>query len=140
MERNRYIHVYNRKTFSLEKLAQSISFLKDAAGFEPDMVIMDGSPRFEVTEDWEIEGLLKMAAEWDAELWTSSNTHREGQEMDERGVPTGVARFDDSVSVIVNLEPESEHVKVRILKEHGSTELAQVQMELDPKTLLLRWR
>ena len=140
MERNRYIHVYNRKTFSLEKLEQSVAFLKDAAGFEPDMVIMDGSPRFEVTEQWEIEGLLKMAAEWKAELWTSSNTHREGQEMDERGVPVGVAKFDDDLSVIVNLVPESDHVKVKIVKEHGSTEPAQVQIELDPNTLLLRWR
>jgi hypothetical protein len=42
--------------------------------------------------------------------------------------------------VIVNLESESDHVKVKILKEHGSTEPAQVQIELDPKTLLLRWR
>ena len=106
MERNRYIHVYNRKTFSLEKLEQSVGFLRDAAGFEPDMVIMDGSPRYEVTEPWEIEGLKKMAAEWKAELWTSSNTHRDGQKMDDRGVPAGVARFDDELSVIINLEPE----------------------------------
>jgi hypothetical protein len=140
MERNRYIHVYNRKTFSLEKLEQSVAFLKDAAGFEPDMVIMDGTPRFEVTEAWEIEGLKKMAAEWKAEVWTSSNTHREGQEMDARGVPTGVAQFDDNLSVIINLVPDSDHVKVKIVKEHGSTEPAQVQIELDPKTLLLRWR
>ncbi len=140
MERNRYIHVYNRKTFSVEKLQQSVEFLKDAAGFEPDMVIMDGTPRFENTEEWEIEEIKKLAAGWGAELWTSSNTHREGQEMDDRGVPAPVSRFDGHLSVIVNLEPESDHIKVRILKEHGSTELPQVQMELDPKTLLLRWR
>mgnify|MGYP001820463550 FL=1 len=140
MERNRYIHVYNRKTFSLEKLEQSVAFLKDAAGFEPDIVIMDGTPRFEVTEEWEIQGLLKLAAEWKAEVWTSSNTHREGQEMDARGVPTGVAKFDEHLSVIINLVPESDHIKVKIVKEHGSTEPAQVQIELDPKTLLLRWR
>ena len=140
MERNRYIHVYNRKTFSVEKLQQSVEFLKDAAGFEPDMVIMDGTPRFEKSEEWEIQGIIKLAVEWGAELWTSSNTHREDQEMDDRGVPAAVSRFDDHLSVIINLEPESDHVKVKILKEHGSTELPQVQMELDPKTLLLRWR
>ena len=140
MERNRYIHVYNRDSFSLEKLEQSVAFLKDAAGFVPDMVILDGTPRFESTEEWEIQGVKKMAAEWGAELWTSSNIHREGQESDARGVPNTVARFDDEISVIINLEPESDHVKVKILKEHGSTEPAQVQIELDPKTLLLRWR
>ncbi len=140
MERNRYIHVYNRDSFSLEKLEQSVAFLKDAAGFVPDMVILDGTPRFETTEEWEIQGVKKMAAEWGAEIWTSSNIHREGQESDARGVPNTVARFDGEISVIINLEPESDHVKVKILKEHGSTEPAQVQIELDPKTLLLRWR
>mgnify|MGYP001821276200 CR=1 FL=1 len=140
MERNRYIHVFNRKTFSLEKLEQSVAFLKDAADFVPDMVIMDGTPRFENTEQWEIDGLLKLAAEWNAEVWTSSNTHREGQEMDARGVPRSVANFDNDLSVIINLEPDSDHIKVRIIKEHGSSEPAQVQIELDPTTLLLRWR
>jgi hypothetical protein len=140
MERNRYIHVYNRDSFSLEKLEQSVAFLKDAAGFVPDMVILDGTPRFENTEEWEIQGVKKMAAEWGAEIWTSSNIHREGQEYDARGVPNTVGRFDDEISVIINLEPDSDHVKVKILKEHGSTEPAQVQIELDPKTLLLRWR
>ena len=75
-----------------------------------------------------------------AEVWASSNTHREGQEMDERGVPVEVARFDDHLSVIINLETDADRVKVRITKEHRSTEPAQVQIELDPKTLLLRWR
>lgn len=140
MERNRHILVYNRKMFSLEKLEQSVAFLKDAANFEPDMVIMDGTPRFEKTEPWEIEGIRKLAAEWGAEIWTSSIAHREGMEYDDRGVPTKVARFDDDLAVIVHLEPESDHIKVKICKEHGSEEIAQVQMELDPATMLLRWR
>jgi hypothetical protein len=140
MERNRHIHVYNRKLFSLEKLEQSAAFLKDAAGFEPDMVIMDGTPRFESTEEWEMEGLKKLAADWGAELWTSSNTHREGQEADERGVPTSVARFDEHLSVIIRLKADNGQIRVQILKEHGSAELPQVTIELDPQTLLLRWR
>ena len=60
--------------------------------------------------------------------------------MDDRGVPVAVARFDDDLSVIINLVTESDHVKVSIVKEHRNTEPAQVQIELDPKTLLLRWR
>ncbi len=140
MERNRQILVYNRKSFSLEKLAESVAFLKDATGFEPDMVILDGTPRFESTEEWELEGVKKMGADWGAEIWASSNTHREGQEMDDRGVPTDVARFEDHVNVIVALCPESEHIKVNTIKEHGSEDIAQVSLELDPRTMLLRWR
>jgi hypothetical protein len=140
MERNRQILVYNRKLFSLEKLEQSVAFLKETTGFEPEMVILDGTPRFENTEEWEIEGVKKLGAGWGAEVWASSNTHREGQEMDSRGVPLSVARFEEHLNVIVALCPESEHIKVNTIKEHGSEDIAQISLELDPRTMLLRWR
>ncbi|PID79893.1 hypothetical protein CSA17_00845 [bacterium DOLJORAL78_65_58] len=140
MERHRQILVYNRKNFSLEKLEQSVAFLKDATGFSPDMVILDGTPRFENSEEWEIEGVRKLAAEWKAEIWTSSNTHREGQELDERGVPSTVARFDDFLSVMIQLCPESSHIKVNVIKEHENPDIPQISLELDPATMLLRWR
>ena len=140
MERNRHILVYNRKQFSLEKLEESAAFLKDAAGFVPDMVIMDGTPRFENTEQWEIEGIRRLAGEWNAEIWTSSNTHREGQEMDDRSVPSTVARFDPLIDVIVHLCPDGQQIKVKISKEHANENIAEVQMGLDPATMLLRWR
>ncbi len=140
MERHRQIMVFNRKLFSLEKLEESVAFLTETTGFKPDMVILDGTPRYESTEEWEIEGAKKLAASWGAELWTSSNTHREGQEMDDRGVPTSVARFEDHLNVIVALCPENEHIKVNTLKEHNNKDIAQISLELDPRTMLLRWR
>ncbi len=140
LERNRHILVYNRKTLSLDKLRQSADFLRDAVHFSPDVVIMDGTPRFDHSETWEIEGLCELAREWDAEIWTSSRLYREGQTCDERGVPSEVAQFDDQISVIIQLEPQDDHVRVRLLKDHDRTEIPELNMELDPKTLLLRWR
>ena len=140
MERNRHILVYNRDFFSLEKLEQSVAFLADATGFTPDMVIMDGTPRFENTEQWEIDGVRKLAAEWKAEIWTSAVLHREDQVLDERGVPEEVANFDSDLDVIIHLCPKGERIKVKITKEHQNDAVAQVQMELDPQTRLLRWR
>ncbi len=140
MERNRHILVYKPEVFSLEKLEQSVGFLTEAAGFVPDMVIMDGTPRFESTERWEIEGVRKLAAEWKAEIWTSDVLHREDQELDERGVPATVARYDDDLDVIIHLRPEGERIRLEIVKEHQTDDVAQVRMELDPRTRLLRWR
>ena len=140
MERGRHILVYNRDMFSLEKLEQSVAFLAESTGFAPDMVVMDGTPRFESTEQWEIEGLQKLAKRWQAEIWTSANTHREGQKMDDRGVPEAVTRYADHLGVIVNLCPEGNLIKVRIPKDHAGKEVTDLQMELDPATSLLRWR
>jgi len=140
MERNRQIQVYNRKTFSVEKLEQAVGFLEDAMGFSPDMVVMDGTPRFEHSEEWELDNIKELMNKWEAEWWASSSTHREGQEVDDRGVPEDVARFDDKLSVIVNLVPENDHTKVVLVKEHNNPEIAKVQLEVDPSTMLLRWR
>ncbi|MCK4414794.1 MAG: hypothetical protein KAY32_14765 [Candidatus Eisenbacteria sp.] len=140
VERNRHILVYNRKQFSLEKLERSVGFLRQSTGFVPSFVIMDGTPRFGKTETWEMEGVRRLARDWDAEIWTSSHTHREGQQFDARGVPVEIARFDDFLSLIVSLEPMADHIRVRILKDHDRKELADLHLELDPKTLLIRWR
>ena len=140
MERNRHILVYNRDVFSLEKLEQSVAFLDEATGFAPDLVIMDGTPRFESTEQWEIDGVRKLAASWGAEVWTSAVLHREGQELDGRNVPVEVARYDDDVAVIVHLCPEGERIRVKVTKDHQNEVVAQGSMEMDPRTRLLLWR
>jgi len=139
IERNRHLLVYDRRLFSLEKLEQSVAFLKNAAGFAPSFVIMDGTPRFGKTEQWEMDGLRRLAREWDAEMWTSSHTHREGQQFDSRNVPLEIARFDEYLSLILCLSSQADHVRVRIIKEHESADVADLHLELDPKTLLLRW-
>ena len=140
LERNRHILVYNRKSFSLEKLEQSVGFLRQAAHFEPSFVIMDGTPRYEQTEEWELQGVQRLAREWNAEIWTSSLVHREGQACDSRGIPLEVARHDGYLGVVVLLESVGDHVRVRILKDHEQRDVADLQMELDPATLLLRWQ
>lgn len=140
VERNRHILVYNRKLFSLEKLEQSVGFLNQAAHFSPSLVIMDGTPRFEQTEEWEMEGVARLAREWDAEVWTSSLVHREGQQLDPRGIPVEVARFDRWLAVVALLESRHDHVRVRILKDHDRADVADLRLELDPSTLLLRWQ
>ena len=140
VERNRHILVYNRKLFSLEKLEQSVGFLNQAAHFSPSLVIMDGTPRFEQTEAWEMEGVARLAREWEAEVWTSSLVHREGQQCDGRGIPLAVARFDRWLAVVALLESRGDHVRVRILKDHDRPEVADLRLELDPSTLLLRWQ
>jgi KaiC/GvpD/RAD55 family RecA-like ATPase len=138
-ERHRQILVYNRKFFTVEKLEQSVAFLRQAADFAPSFVILDGTPRFETTERWEIDVILRLAREWDAEVWTTTHTHREGQIGDSRGVPLEVARYDDALALIVMLEARDDHVRVRVLKDHDRTEVPELRLELDPQALLLRW-
>jgi hypothetical protein len=139
VERRRHILVYDRDSFTLDKLRNSVAFLQEASGFSPDMVIMDGTPRFEHSEAWEMEGVAALARDWQAEVWTSATLHREGQQCDSRGVPLEVARFDAQLAVILMLASEAGRIRVRIAKDHGNAEVANVPLELDAHTLMLRW-
>jgi hypothetical protein len=139
-ERGRHILVFNAETLTMEKLKQSVGFLREDADFTPDMVIMDGTPRFAYSEDWEILAIVAMARDMNAEIWTGANLHREGQELDDRGVPREVAWHEENLDVILSLRAEGDHVRVRILKEHDSEQPASIHLELDPQTRMLRWR
>ncbi len=60
--------------------------------------------------------------------------------MDKRGVPMEVASFDSQLSVLVDLVPDNEHIQVKLTKLHDNPEIPQVQLEVDPRSMLLRWR
>ena len=98
MERNRHILVYNRKIFSLEKLEQSVAFLKDAAGFRARH---GDHGRHAPLREHRAVGDRGRAASWPPSgtprSGPAATPHREGQEMDERGVPVEVARFDEEL-------------------------------------------
>ncbi|MCP4545139.1 MAG: hypothetical protein GY835_01585 [bacterium] len=142
MIKNRHILSYADGDFSVDRIRESLDFLSEHAEFQPDAVILNGYPDFE----GDSEGLPKvmqelkdLAQERQVELWINALRHREGQEKDERDVPLNVARCDEFISVIVRLEPKSTYVKLRLVKDHENAELAELHIQLDPKTLLLRW-
>lgn len=138
VERNRHILSYRGlREFSLARLRESMEFLAEHAQFQPEALILDGYPDFEEVAEEEIAELRKLAQDFKLELWITALRHREGQERDERDVPAEVARFDDYLSVIVRLEPKSDHVRLRIVKDHENEKLADLHLELDPRTLLV---
>lgn len=138
VERHRLIQTFAADSFSLEKLRNGITMAADVMKFSPDVIILDGYPRFsEATED-DLLTLKDIAKTYDVELWVSGRARRE-DEVDERGVPTKVARFDEYLSVIVKLEPEGDSVRLQLIKDHDNQDVASLFLHLDPKTLLVKW-
>jgi len=140
VERHRHVLSYRGLSeFSLERLRESLRFLAEHAGFHPEAIVLDGYPDFATVDEAEIAALKQLAQDFEVELWITALRHREGQGRDSRDVPAEVARYDDYLSVIVRLEPKADHVMLRIVKDHENTELADLHLELDPQSLLLRW-
>lgn len=138
-ERNRLIQTFSRESFSMEKVQQGIELAREHMSFDPDVIILDGYPSFSVATQAQVQEIKGLAKSIDCELWVAARARRD-DERNDKGVPQKVARFGDLLSVIVELEPAGDHVRLNLRKDHESDECADVFLELDPRTLLLRWR
>ncbi len=140
IEQNRRIHSFLGGSFALRKLETALEYMRAHADFNPRVVILDGFPDWETATDEDLEGIRRLAQRHECEFWLSGELHREGQTLDARRVPTEIARFDQHLAVIVRLDPASDHVRLRLVKDHDNPDVADLHLELDPATFLIRWR
>jgi hypothetical protein len=135
MERNRIIHTYAGKTFTIQKLRDSINFLKEYAHFTPVSVILEGFD-FEQAKQEDVEGFRQLAIDFEVELWMSAVTHRETP-VNGDGIPQPLVKFLPAIAVIVRMSEDAGGVQLSILKDHNNPDVAKVALSLDPSTMLL---
>jgi hypothetical protein len=135
MERNRMIHTYAGKSFTIEKLRHSINFLKEYAQFNPVCLILEGFD-FERARPSDMEGFRQLAGQFNVEMWMSAVTHR-GVPADDHGIPEPVAKLTSAIAVIVQMADHREGVEVSLLKDHDNPDVAKLTLALDPSTMLL---
>ena len=137
VERRRHIHTYIGQSFSLERLRSAIALLRDAMEFEPNVIIVD---RLDLEGDIDpasVARLRELAADCAAELWLACRTHREGPQGEPGHLPPPADRFEDSVDLALRLDPHDAKVRLRVLKDRDLMVDRDLNILLDPQTLLL---
>jgi len=135
MERNRMIHTYAGKSFTIHKLRHSINFLKEYAHFTPTCLILQGFD-FERATLEDMQAFRQLAAEFNVELWMSAMTHR-GVPTNDKGIPEHLAKLESTISVIVQMTDQKNEVQLSLLKDHDNPDVAKLALALDPSTMLL---
>src|SRR5262249_38164501 len=97
MERNRIIHTYAGKSFTVPKLRHSINFLKEYAHFDAACLILEGFDFDRATLD-DMQALRQLAQDFDVEMWLSAVTHR-GARSNEQGIPEPLAKLASAIAV-----------------------------------------
>jgi len=133
---NRMILHFRQSGITLHHVKESIGQLCHGAKFCPEIIIVDGFSFYDAIEDdfifWK-----QLAKEWDVAIWFSATLHRENLQFDARGVPSPVNRFYDIFSVIIMLNPVSDYIDLKLIKDHDSDNLKKLKLKLDPQTLLI---
>jgi hypothetical protein len=135
MERNRNIHTYVGKSFTVPKLRHALGFLKEYAHFSPSLVVLQGYD-FEHATVGDLNELAGLAKEFEVELWMSATTHRDAPK-DGKGIPAPLTHVAEALSVVVRMAHDGKAVHLTLLKDHDSPEVASLPLALDPTTLLL---
>lgn len=139
VERNKQIYTYQDGEFDRHRLRHTLEILAKHAEFRPNLIEIQGWPSFARMNVEEISALRAIAVEFECEIWLSAHTHRD-DEVDERGLPKYIGELEEHIEVIVALEPESNHVNIRFVKSHDKPAATGVNLEFDPKTMVMRWR
>ncbi len=137
VERRRHIHTYVGRSFSIERLRSATALLRDAMEFEPNVIIVD---RLDLEGDIDpatVAGLRALAADTGAELWLACRTHREGPQGEPGHLPPPADRFEDSVDLAFRLDPQNAKIRLRVLKDNEEVIDKDLNILLDPQTLLL---
>ena len=135
VERNRRIHCFAAHAFSLARLRETLAFMRDHSEFAPDKIVVDGVD-FEQIEPSELTEWKEIAVVANAELWMSANTTRAAGRSS-TGVPNPVAQHEDAVDVILSMAHDGKRVHVALHKNHDNPAIPELNIALDPTTLLL---
>jgi len=135
--KNRVIMNFNQDGVTAEQMMRSLHALVDSGGFSADVIIVDGYD-FETGDPAAISAIRDFASEHALNVWFSASTHREDPSVDEHGVPTVLVPYIDNVAVLITLTPETDHLKLRLVKDHDQYRPEDLHLELDSKTLLIR--
>lgn len=136
IERRRHIHTYVGGSFSVAKLRQAVELLRETMAFTPRVIIFD-QPEIEKVERETLDELRRIGSDLGAELWLACRTHRVGPPAQPGHLPPPADRLEDLVDLAFRLDSHDARVRLHIVKDRQEMLDRDLNVLLDPETLLL---
>jgi hypothetical protein len=135
LEKNRMIMAYLNQSFDVSRLRENMKNLAESIAFVPNTLIIDGldfgcAPR-EVFEE-----LKDVAAEYKLETWLSALSSKRVLDGDDGQIPSPCTHIKDLLSIVIELQPTTAGVFLRLLKDHETPVVPPASVKLDPNTFL----
>jgi hypothetical protein len=134
--KNRVIMNFNQDGIETGHVLSSVKAMINEGKFPADAIIFDG---YDITRarPEDLKAIKAFAEDVNLEIWASIGLRGEEPLFDEAGIPNELKPYLDAVSVLVTLRYESDYVHLKVVKDHGEMENREMDLKLDPKTLLI---
>ncbi len=133
--RHRVIMNFKQDGARTEQVLKSIEAMVVHGRFNARALIVDGYD-FGLARPEDLAKFREFAARLGLEIWFSASLRGDDPLFDERGVPLMIEPFLEDVDVLITLQDEGEHVRLKLVKDY-SFPVSELHLELDPKTLLI---
>jgi hypothetical protein len=136
IERRRHIHTYMGSSFSVKRVRDTLEMLVNEMEYRPGVLIVDRLELESIPHE-QLQELKQLATEFEAELWMSCRTHRDGPEPKPGHLPPPAEGFEDIVDLAFALLPEEREIGLHVLKDRDEILNQALPIKLDPTTLML---
>ncbi len=134
--KNRVIMNFSKGGITVDQLLSSLKAMIQDGNFTANSIIFDGYD-ISTAEDTDVEKLKKFARDLDLEIWFSSSLKGEDPIFLENGVPEDLVSRIDDIDVLVTLKFEGDFVRLQVVKDHDNLETKDMNLRLEPKTMLI---
>jgi hypothetical protein len=134
--RHRIIMNFNQQGVALPEVLGSVRSMIRDGHFAADLIIVDGYD-FAAVGRQELQEVRSFAAELGLEIWFSVSLGHEEPPYGPDGVPQPLAGVIGELAILICLRAEERHVRLQLVKDHGTPVVGTLHLELDPKTLLI---
>ncbi|HUV49512.1 MAG TPA: AAA family ATPase [Anaerolineae bacterium] len=132
---HRFIMTFKVGGFSVPKLEERLTDLTEQNIFSPDMVVIDGLPFDESTQN-SFSDLKVLAKKHSMHVWFAIRIHRHEQQ-DTNGMPIPFSKVADLFDVAIQLKPEGKEIHVLTLKGSAKT-VEHPSLLLDSSTMMIK--
>lgn len=120
---------FNQDSVTTNQVIKTIKALAEG-GTKPEAVIIDGFD-FSKALPESMDQMKSFAKEMNITIWYSANF-----ESSDKGLPASLIPFAKDLDVVLFLEPKSDCIQIKVLKEHNKADYG-TDLKLDVKTLLI---
>ena len=131
----RFIMTFKVEGFSVPKLEERLTDLKEQNIFSPQMVLIDGFD-FNESARTSLSEFKSLAQNHSLHVWFSVKTHRHETHGPD-GMPASLLDVSDLFDVVIQLRPEGKKIHVMTLKG-GPADPDRPALFLDPATMLVK--
>ena len=134
--KNRVIMNFKQDGANTEQVLKSLAAMIEHGNFPADAIIVDGFDFTQSCSD-DLDLFKKFAEKLELEVWFSASLKGDEPLFNESGIPFLLDGCLGKIDVLITLRFDKDHVRLVLAKDHEFSSPKNLDLKLDPKTLLI---